>query len=67
MKQAGLCSFATSRSVRVRRRRPAKPGPIVREATGVWTGTLSSGLWQEILVAEADLDNARELLATNPS
>jgi hypothetical protein len=34
-----------------------------REATGVWTGTLSSGMWQEILVAEAELEFARELLA----
>jgi hypothetical protein len=31
----------------------------------VWTGTLSSGMWQEILVAEAELAFARELLATS--
>jgi hypothetical protein len=33
-----------------------------REATGVWIGLLAHGGWREILVAEADLEAARELL-----
>jgi hypothetical protein len=34
-----------------------------REATGTWTGSMASGLWREILVAEGDLEAARRLLA----
>jgi hypothetical protein len=34
-----------------------------REATGTWTGSMASGLWREILVAEGDLEAARWLLA----
>jgi hypothetical protein len=38
-----------------------------REATGSWTGSMASGLWTEILVAEKDLEAARELLASSSS
>lgn len=34
-----------------------------REATGAWTGSMAHGTWREILVAEADLEAARMLLA----
>jgi len=34
-----------------------------REATGVWIGSMVHGGWREILVAEADLEAARALLA----
>ena len=37
-----------------------------REATGSWTGSMASGFWREILVAESDLEAARELLAGRP-
>jgi hypothetical protein len=35
-----------------------------REATGAWTGSMAHGSWREILVAEADLEAAWELLAS---
>jgi hypothetical protein len=35
-----------------------------REATGVWVGYMALGGWREILVAEADLEAARELIAS---
>jgi Putative prokaryotic signal transducing protein len=34
-----------------------------REATGTWVGSFNPGFWQEIFVAESDLQAARELLA----
>ena len=34
-----------------------------REATGTWVGSLSRGFWQEIFVAESDLETARRLIA----
>ena len=33
-----------------------------REATGVFVGSFAEGFWYEVLVAEANLDAARELL-----